>query len=251
MIFFQSTCPNPTKRRSMLCAPAAGNAKRGRTDLARQCNMLQASVSFLESQVYMLRLPAWRQVLAEINCTAMRGPAPRCACSKCQAVGVAWTGAKMDASECQACTRVLSVHELQNDFPGVEEISVPVVPEEKADGERECELQPYMRSLLAELRVGIGVCERPVVCRSVDAGSLRLPRSDVYIGMDAVVARSDNGKIVFFDESGVCSGWGEPVMHMLDERMLEMDRLITHCERLRAKRIKDALRQAAQPTQGS
>ena len=87
-------CLRWRQHEGMLSAAGKGTAQRGRTDLARHCHALQASVSFLETQLYMLRLPAWRQVLKKITGTAVtvNGPAPRCACSQCRAVGVALTG---------------------------------------------------------------------------------------------------------------------------------------------------------------
>lgn len=178
--------------------------------LSSDAQYLQSALQFSETQHFMLRLPVWGDVLREVN------QAVGCCCPACH-----WNGMVPGDSEQESAASMASLEI-------VESVGSP-----------DCALQMHMLKLLARLRVSVQVADEPQLCPGVDAGALRSARTDVYLGGASVVLRNSVGTPCFFDEGGMCSGWGEPVCAYNDRRMQEMADLIAVVERLRAQRGAD------------
>ena len=181
--------------------------------LSTDAQYLQSALQFSETQHFMLRLPVWSEVLREVN------QAVGCCCAACRWNGmVPGDSEEESAASCAACVGSLEISE--------------------SVGSPDCVLQMHMLKLLARLRVSVQVADKPQLCPGVDAGALRSARTDVYLGRASVVLQNSVGTPCFFDEAGMCSGWGEPVCAYNDRRMQEMADLIAVVERMRAQRCR-------------
>ena len=172
---------------------AAGRASASQQELINENYQLQCVAQIMETQVWMLRLPPWKLVLRMINFHGLSEAGPMCACSKCQANGLAVSGAWAEHLTCR--------------------------------------LQPYVLDGLRSMGISTKALPAPQIQSNVEAGALRPCRRDVYKGMASVVMRGEgDGDVCLFDKNGMCSGWGEQVTRADDERMAEITKLLWRLE---------------------
>ena len=173
--------------------------------LQSDVDYLRSALHFSETQHFMLRLPIWKDLVREVNKTV------GCGCAACR-----WNG-------------LVAVDGEQECGPTVDSFDIVK--------STECALQLKLLKLLSRLRVSVHVADKPQRVPGVDAGALRAARTDVFCGNASVVVQNQTGTPCFFDATGFCSGWGQPVTSFADVRLAEMDCLIKCAEGMRFRRL--------------